>query len=139
MGEIRVKVQLENSDDLRELKRAKISKKKVRRATVEALVDTGAVMMLLPEDLVDKLGLEVTDKAVVALANEEKVELDVAGSVALTIGDRKWTTDCLVGPPTCEAIIGQLVLERLDLIIDPLKWTVTPRPESPFLPLLKLK
>jgi len=139
MGEVRVKVKLENVDDLRDLKRGRIPKKKVRGQTVDALVDTGAVMILLPEDLVGKLGLDIADKAVVALANEEKIELDVAGPVALTIGERKWTTDCLVGPPTCEPIIGQLVLERLDLIIDPLKRTITPRPESPYLPSLKLK
>lgn len=48
-------------------------------------------------------------------------------------------TDCLIGPPQCEPLIGQLVLERLDLIIDPLKGTITPRPESPYLVSLKLK
>ena len=49
------------------------------------------------------------------------------------------TTDCLVGPPGCEPLIGQIVLERLDLIAYSLKQTLTPRPESPYLPTLKLK
>ena len=48
-------------------------------------------------------------------------------------------TDCLVGPPRCEPVLGQLVLERLDLIADPVKRVVSQRPESPFLPSLKLK
>ena len=113
--------------------------KKVRTAAVDAIVDTGAVMILLPQDVVEKLGLAKLGKAIVTLANEEKVELDVAGSVTLTVAGREWTTDCLVGPPQCEPLIGQLVLERLDLIVDPLKRTITPRPESPYLPSLKLK
>ena len=27
-------------------------------------------------------------------------------------------TDCLVGPPRCEPLLGQVALERLDLIVD---------------------
>ena len=139
MGEIRVTVKLENDGDLYMYRQGKIKKKEVRSAIADVLVDTGAVMMLLPQDLVEALGIERRDRAIVTLANDEKIELDVAGMVALTIGNRRWTTDCLVGPPQCEPLIGQLVLERLDLIIDPLKRTITPRPESPYIPSLKLK
>ena len=106
---------------------------------VDVLVDTGAVMILLPEDLVDTLGLERNGKVVVTLANDQKIELQVAHPLSLTIGDRTMTTDCLVGPPQCEPLIGQIVLERLDFIIDPLKKTLTARPESPYLPSLKMK
>lgn len=47
--------------------------------------------------------------------------------------------DCVVGPPLCEPLIGQLVLGQLDLVVDGGRKTLTPRPESPNLPLLKLK
>ncbi|MBI4237167.1 MAG: retroviral-like aspartic protease family protein [Deltaproteobacteria bacterium] len=106
---------------------------------VDALVDTGAVMVLLPEDLVDALGLERNGKVVVALANDQKIELPVALPLSLSIGNRSMVTDCLVGPPQCEALIGQIVLERLDLIVDPLKKILISRPESPYLPSLKMK
>jgi hypothetical protein len=36
-------------------------------------------------------------------------------------------------------LIGQLVLEELDLVVDCARNTLGPRPESPTLPLLKLK
>lgn len=139
MGEISVKVSLANDGDLAMAKRGKLPDGEVRRATIQAVIDTGAVMVLLPQDLVEELGLDILDKAIVALANEEKIELDRAGTLSLRIGNREMKTDCLVGPPQCEALIGQLVLERLDLIIDPLKQTLTPRPESPYLPSLKMK
>ena len=48
-------------------------------------------------------------------------------------------TDCVVGPPLCEPLIGQLVLEELDLLVDCTRRTLIPRPESPNRPLLKLK
>ena len=111
----------------------------VRRVEIDALVDTGAVMTLLPQDVVEALGLPIDGKVIVTLADESKVELPRARLLSLTIANRQWDTDCLVGPPQCEPRIGQLVLERLDLIVDPLKQVVSSRPESPFLPSLKLK
>ena len=106
---------------------------------IDALVDTGAVMTLLPEDLADSLGLERNGKVVVTLANDQKIELPIAQPLNLTINGRSMVTDCLVGPPQCEPLIGQIVLERLDLIVDPFKKTLIPRPESPYLPSLKMK
>ena len=138
MGEIKVKVLLENERDIAMWQEGRLKKEELRRVELEALVDTGAVMVLLPQDVVEALGLKKIDKAIVTLANEEKIELDVVGTVSLMIGNRKMKTDCLVGPPQCEPLIGQIVLERLDLIVDPLKRTISPRPESPYLPSLKL-
>lgn len=48
-------------------------------------------------------------------------------------------TDCIVGPPLSEPLIGQIVLEALDLVTDCTNRTLSPRPESPDSPLLKLK
>lgn len=139
MGEARITVKLENDRDLMRFEEGRIEAQAIRGAEIDAMVDTGAVMILLPQDVVEALGLEKIDKAIVTLANDEKIELDIAGTISLTACNRKMKTDCLVGPPLCEPLIGQIVLERLDLIIDPLKRTITPRPESPYLPSLKLK
>ncbi len=139
MGEIKVKVKLENNGDLFLREVGKLGQQNIRGEEVEALVDTGAVMMLLPQDLVERLGLSMLGQAIVTLANEQKVEMRRAGTILLTVAGRKMPTDCLVGPPGCEVLIGQLVMESLDLIADPLKRTLTPRPESPYLPTLKLK
>ena len=139
MGEILTRVRLENSADLSLEKQGTLAADKVRGVEIDAVVDTGAVMMLLPQDLVEKLGLPVYDKVIVALADETKIELDRAGDIRITVAGRRMTADCLVGPPGCEPLIGQLIMEGLDLIPDPLKRTLTPRPESPYLPTLKLK
>lgn len=139
MGEIRARVKIENDRDVFMCKEGRIQAEEVRSVNLDALVDTGAVMLLLPQDVVEALGLEKMDNVTVTPANEEKIELDVAGTISLTVANRRMKTDCLIGPPQSEPIIGQLVLERLDLVLDPLKRTVTPRPESPFRPSLKLK
>lgn len=139
MGEIKANVLLENEVDVLLCKTGRLSRSEIRKVEVEAVADTGAVLLLLPQDLVEKLGLYKTYKTIVTLANDQKIELDRAGGLILTIGDRHMSTDCLVGPPGCEPLIGQIVMESLDLIADPLKRTLTPRPESPYLPNLKMK
>ena len=63
----------------------------------------------------------------------------VAGPVTIHIGSRFMNTDCVVGPPLSESLIGRIVLEELDLIADCTSRTVAPRPESPDHPLLELK
>lgn len=139
MGEVRAMLLLENDRDLHLKETGHLRGRAPRSAEVEAVVDTGAVVSLLSQDLVEALGLRYREKTVVLLADDRKVEMDVADGLRITVAGRTWVTDCLVGPPGCALLLGQLVLERLDLIVDPLRQTVTPRPESPWLPTLNLK
>ena len=128
MGEVRAKAMVANpvSPDAKPVE-------------VDCLVDTGAVMLMLPKDVVDKLTLSIIGKAVVTLANDETDQMEVAGPLSIVIGDRKTHCDCLVGPMLGEPLIGQLVLEGLDLIVDAQRQLLTPRPESPAYPSYKLK
>ena len=106
---------------------------------IDACVDTGAVMLLLGRDVVERLGLTITGKAGVILADDSKQEMERAGPVYVEIGDRGGHVDCLVGPVGCEPLIGQIVLETLDLIVDCSRQEIRPRPESPAYPSYKMK
>jgi hypothetical protein len=139
MGEIRPTVRLENISDRMRFKLGQIAENEIRAREVEAVADTGAVVTLLPQDLVEDLGLEIVAHRIVLLANDQKIELPLAAGIWLTVAGRSMSTDCLVGPPGCEPLIGQIVMENLDLIADPLKRTLTPRPESPYIPTVKMK
>ncbi len=139
MGEIKVKVRLRNEVDVGLAEAGKLAKTKIRSVEIDAVVDTGAVMVLLPQELVERLGLRRMGKAIVRLANEQKIELEKAGGLSLTIGEREMSTTCLIGPPGYKPLIGQIVLEELDFITDPIQGTLTPRPESSFLPTVKMK
>ena len=135
MGEIKIKIELENFVDRYLYLEKKLHENEIRKYAMEAIVDTGAVMLVLPQDVVEELGLKILRTVVVTYADERLV----AGAVTLKIGKRFMNTDCIVGPPASEARIGQIILEELDLIPDCLKQTLTPRPESPIYPSLKLK
>ena len=129
MGEITVSVTLENPIDRAVFERGDGEEAVIRRSSLDAIVDTGAVMLVLPQNVVERLGLEIRQQAGRRLA----------GPLTICIGNRFMSTDCVVGPPLSEPLIGQIILEALDLIADCTNRTLTPRPESPDYPLLKLK
>lgn len=139
MGEVKVELELENAVDRELLRLGYIKEEQRRSARVQALVDSGAVMLVLPQDLVEALGLREVGKAVVTYADERKEERPVAGIVTVRVENRTTSLNCIVGPPNSEPLLGQVVLETMDLLIDCVQQKLVPRPESPFLPLLKLK
>ena len=139
MGEVRVTAELSNAIETEMVKKNLLSAQAVSRIACDMLVDTGAVLILLPQEVIEKLRLSEGDKRIVVFAEERKAELKSYYGLMVKIGERKGYFECLEGPPNCEGLVGQIVLESLDLIIDPLNKTLVPRPESPFLPLVKMK
>ena len=138
MGEIVVDIALENPDDRALCKAGHLDEIGIRRATVRAVADTGAVMLALPEDIVERLGVEVVDSVATTYADGRQGELPVAGPLTVRIGDRWMPANCVVVPMGADALVGQVVMEQLDLVADGVKQTLGPRPESPDRPLLRM-
>ena len=139
MGEIVVDAELENPIDRGVFERGYGKESDIRRTSVRAVVDTGAVMLMLPQNVVERLGAAVSGTVIVTYADERREERPTAGPFTLRLCNRSMPVDCVVGPPLSEPLIGQIVLERLDLIADCTNRVLVPRPESPDYPLLKLK
>ena len=138
MGEIVVAVELENPVDRAVVERGYGQGSDVRRSTIEAVADTGAMISMLPQNIVERLGIAIYRTVVVTYADERTEDRPVAGPVTMKIGNRSMNTDCVVGPPDSQPLVGQIVMEGLDLIADCTKRTLTPRPESPEYPQLRL-
>ena len=139
MGEVKVEVELENAADHELVLRGYLKEEERRSFKVPVLVDSGAVMLVLPQDQVEALGLREVGKAIVTDADERKEERPLAGVVTVRVGSRVASVNCVVGPPNSEPLLGQVVLEMMDLLVDCAQQKLVPRPESPFLPLLKMK
>lgn len=139
MGEVRVQIQLENTGDRVSAKRGYLPAGQVRCQAVEMVVDTGAVMVVLPQDMVEALGIDIVRKAIVTYADERKDERPIAGPLTVRFGNREATTDCIVGPPASEPLLGQIPLEAMDLLVDQARRQLIVRPESPYLPMHKVK
>ena len=92
-------MELENTADRSIASQGLRDESTIRRTTVEGVVDTGAVMLVLPENVVTRLGIETQRKVVVTYADDRKETRPVAGPVMVRIGNRFMNTDCIVGPP----------------------------------------
>lgn len=135
MGEIRASVTLENSGDREVVYRGHGVEADVRRTTVEAIVDTGAVSLVIPEEIAKDLGLRNWGTRTVVYADERREERPVT-DVTIEIGSLATRTEAIVGAAGSEVLIGQIVLEALDLIADCRNRKLAPRhPEGPVLSL----
>ena len=104
----------------------------------EALVDTGATMLAIPEDIARKLGVPFEGTRNVRMANGERRAVPWIGGLRLELCGREMTCGALVMPVGTTALIGQIPLEALDLIVDPKSREVRVNQESPESPLLDL-
>ena len=133
MGEIRTSVTLENLGDREIVERGLGVEADIRRTTVEGIVDTGAVSLVIPEEIASELGLRNRGTRTVVYADERREERPVT-ILTIEIGNLTTGTEAIVGPAGSEILIGQLVLEALDLIADCRNQKLAPRhPEGPVL------
>ena len=138
MGEIIVEIELENAGDRGLARAGHLREADVRRTAIRAVADTGAMMLALPADVVSRLGIGEIGSVNATHADGRRGELPIAGPLTVRIGDRRMATDCVVVPVGADALIGQIVMQRLDLIADCANQTLGPRPESPDRSLLRV-
>jgi len=105
---------------------------------IDALIDTGATMVVLPQDMVNKLGLRKAREVKVRYANN-KVEIKpVYRAVVIEILGREGTFDVICEEEGSQPLIGQVVLEVLDLVVDPRTKKLMPNPASPETPMIDI-
>ena len=66
----------------------------------------------------------------VKYANEETAEKDVVWGVEVEICDRKGVFEAVVEPNKKYTLIGAIVMETLDLIVEPRSLQIYPNPRS---------
>lgn len=127
MGRFSVEIELANNDDLARARAGDIPTDQVRRAHVRGMVDSGAAKLVLPESIVQQLGLRLAGKADVRYADGHVAERDMAQGVELTYAGRIGVFSAVVEPKRDSALIGAIVMEDLDLIVDFTKQRLEPR------------
>jgi predicted aspartyl protease len=103
---------------------------KVRRRTVSGLVDPGASKLVLPQSLVKELGLTTSDKINVRYTDGRRARRSQALDAHLELLGRRGTFLAIVEPKRTEALIGAIVLEELDLLVDCSRERLIPRDPS---------
>jgi len=116
--------------------RGYLSPEAVRSFEIEALVDTGATMMMLPQDVVDRLGVEIAGHRKVRYADGRVVDVPWVTGVKIEILGRETVVTALVERAGTTPLIGQIPLEELDLLVDPKSRELRVNPLSPDAPLM---
>ena len=118
MGRVMTTARITNLYDLLKVNEGLVDADDVRSIDVELLVDTGATLLSLPKDLIDRLGLnQIAEKRVTTAAGE--VTRRVFGAVRVVIMDRDATIDVMEVPPGVPPLLGYVPLELLDLVPNP--------------------
>jgi clan AA aspartic protease len=106
---------------------------------VKFLVDSGAYMMAINEDIVAQLGLEKVDSRLAEMANGEVIKLDVVGPLELRFGTRRSSVDAMVLPGNSECLLGAIPMQDLDLVIFEKEEKIMINPEQPYISKKPLK
>jgi predicted aspartyl protease len=132
MGKVIVNVEIVNNDDEVMVSRGLLKEGEVRHTMVETLVDTGAMLVSIPESEIAKLGLRVVREAVSKYANGQKAVRKIYGPVRIKVQGREDHVLVMASHPGMPALLGQLALEGLDLLVDPKRQKLVPgHPEYP--------
>ncbi len=95
-------------------------------------------MLVIPKAIADQLGVPEVRRATVRYADQRVAEKPVVGPIRLTVCNRTALFEAVVEEQLNEPLIGQIVLESLDLVVNPRELTLMPNPRSPELPMLDL-
>jgi len=127
MGRIVVTFELANYADVHAVEAGTLTPDKIRRVAIEGVVDTGSTRMVLPKSVVDALGLPKTGQAMVHYADRSSQQRDMVKDAYVRLLDRGGVFNAIVEPNRTDALIGAIVMEDLDLIVDCGKNEVKPR------------
>ena len=137
MGEIRIKVLLTNAVDESLHRQKKLAKKKVRTYEADALVDTGAVRSVIPSHVLEVLGVGIRGNRVAEYADGRQETVGITEPILFNIMGRDTADDALILGD--EVLIGQTILEKLDLLADCANRRLLPNPAHPDQPVNKVK
>jgi predicted aspartyl protease len=95
-------------------------------------------MVVLPRNVIEEIGLRKIGERRARYANNQIQIKSVYRGVILELKGRDGIFDVLCEIEGSEPLVRQIVLEALDLIIDPITKTVIPNPKSPDMPMTEI-
>lgn len=137
MGAVWTQVKLTNAVDDELVRRGLLAPRLLREIEAEGLVDTGAVNLVIPAEIVQQLGLRILGQQLVKYADSRQEAVGVTGPVIVECEGRKTIDEALVTGD--EVLIGQVILEKLDLLVDCRNQRLMPNPANPDYPVTYIR
>ena len=127
MGRVTVDVELANNRELQMAEGGMLAADQVHRVRLSGIVDSGASYLVLPESIATQLRLPMAGTATVRYADARSATRQVVDQISLELAGRRGTFKAILEPNRTDALIGAIVLEDLDLLVDCRTQTVHPR------------
>jgi len=118
MGLVQAEITLKNIRDKIMAKEGYIKEPEIRQTTVKAVVDTGAVTLVIDEQLRQQLGLGVVGARQATLADNTRKTVKIAEAVEVHWKNRSMTCQPWVVSEG-RTLLGAIPLENMDLMVDP--------------------
>ena len=95
--------------------------------SVQAMVDTGAIYTMIPEDILDGLGIPRLETDIFELADDSLVEYPI-GDAVVRLQGRIRSVPVVFGSPVNTPLLGATALEIFRLVADPVNEQLIPAP-----------
>jgi len=119
MGIVQAEITLKNYDDEILVRQGQKKPEDIRTATVTAVADTGAMYMVIPEALSQKLGLITTGEKTAHIANGQRVNCKLIKAVEVQWKNRNTVVPAIIIPGSEKVLFGAIALEGMDLMVNP--------------------
>ncbi len=127
MGRFAIEFDIANYEDILAQRKKKLAPEKVRRRRISGVIDPGATRLVLPQTVAKDLGLPVTGKVKVRYADGRRSLRKEAEGAYVTIQGRSGDFKAVLEKNRSTALIGAIVLEDLDFLVDCSKQRLVPR------------
>lgn len=138
MKKIYAKVRIINYEDIAKAASGMISPDEIRSVELEGRIDTGATHLSIPEDIAEKLGLRKLRSVSVKYGDGRIGHKWLGSVVQIELNNREACVRPVIEDKNTEVLIGNPILEEMDLFINPKTGEIYPNPESPNGPLVEL-
>ena len=101
-------------------------------------IDTGATMLVIPGWVQKRFEFPIVRKQSVKYADERREQRDVAAGIEVEVCCRKGVFSAVAEPKKEYGLLGAIIMEELDLIVEPRELKLYPNPRSPELPMAEI-
>ncbi|MCH5372784.1 MAG: hypothetical protein JJ992_02320 [Planctomycetes bacterium] len=118
MGRFSVELVIADNREIIFAERSGRASTTVKHVAVSGVVDSGAARLVLPESVVSGLQLQENGETTVRYADQRREKRRMVANVWLELLGRHGVFSAVVEPNRSDALIGAIVLEELDLLVD---------------------
>jgi clan AA aspartic protease len=131
-------ITLKNANEIALVKKGIMHESEVKSISVNAMCDSGAFMLAMPEHIATQLDLPQVESREFRMADGSAAKLPVVGPVWINFKNRQ-TVCFAVATKDSEVLLGAIPMEDMDVVLDMKNQRMDINPDSPYYASMKMK